>query len=245
MNLEPTSDELIIFDEISQLAASLWTKSLEIVGLNTDPKMFSIMLFKRLWSNHRGFTVLWNAGLSLESDIVLRCGLEAAICIAANFNLRNDFVCLMRRDAASTLQSQIKRHRANDDLEMVRDCEATLRMLQARFPVGTKAAKLEWKSLADQGGVPQLYGFHRMLSGVSSHVTGLSVLRGATGEGMADSQSELHGLTRKMHLMMMAGATLQGSMLHAGMIEDETQVQAALLLINRMNDLSMIWPGVG
>lgn len=203
------------------------------------------MLFKRLWSNHRGFTVLWNSELNIESDIVLRSGLEAAICIAANFKLRDDFVCLMHRDAAATLQGQIKWHRDNADSETVRDFEATLRNLQARFPAGTKAAKLDWKSLAEQGGVPQLYGFHRMLSGVSSHVSGLSVLRGVTGEGMAELQVELRGLTRKIHLMMMAGATLKGSMLHAGMIEEDAQVEAALALTNRMNALSKSWPGVG
>jgi hypothetical protein len=63
-------------------------------------------------------------------------------------------------------------------------------------------------------------------------------------DGMEEMQSEMHGLTRKMHLMMMAGATLQGSMLHAGMIEDEAQVQAALALANRLDGLSMTWPGV-
>lgn len=248
MDLKPTSDELAIFNEISQLGASLWAKSLEVEGLSSDPKMFSVMLFKRLWSNHRGYAVLWNNGLNLESDIILRSGLEAAICIAANFRLRADFVRLMRQDAAFTLQGQIKLHRNEGDSELVREGEAVLRNLQARFPIGSKAAKLDWKSLAEQGGVPELYSWHRMLSGVSSHVTGLSVLRGVIGapdDGMAETQSEFRGLTRKMHLMMMAGATLQGSMLHAGMIEDEAQVQAALALTHRMDGLSLIWPGVG
>ena len=248
MDIKPTSDELVIFDDISRLGASLWAKSREVEGLNSDPKMISIMLFKRLWSNHRGYAVLWNNALNLESDIILRSGLEAAICIAANFRLRADFVCLMRQDAAFTLQGQIKLHRNEGDGELVQQGEAVLRDLQARLPAGSKAAKLDWKSLAEQGGVPELYAWHRMLSGVSSHVTGLSVLRGVTevpNDGMAVMQSELQGLTRKMHLMMMAGATLQGSMLHAGMIDDEAQVQTALALANRMDGLSLVWPGVG
>jgi hypothetical protein len=226
------------------LGAALWARSLEVVGLNTDPKMFSVMLFKRLWSNHRGYTVLWNSGLTLESDIILRSGVEAAICIAANFKMRDDFVRLMRQDAAFTVQRQIRLHRDNGDGDMVREGEAVLRDLQSRFPAGTKAAKLDWRSLAEQGGVSQLYGWHRMLSGVSSHVTGLSILRGVTNAGTAEMQSELRGLTRKMHLMMMAGATLQGSMLHAGMIGDEPKVQEALSLIGRLDGLSMSWPGV-
>jgi hypothetical protein len=152
MDLEPTSEELAIFDDISRLGASLWEKSLDVVGLNTDPKMFSVMLFKRLWSNHRGYTILWNNALHLEADILLRCGLEAAICIAANFKLRDGFVGLVRQDAASTVAGQIKLHRDNSDVEMVREGEAMLREMQAHLPPGTKAARLDWKSLAEQGG---------------------------------------------------------------------------------------------
>jgi hypothetical protein len=36
------------------------------------------MLFKRLWSNHRGYAVLWNNRLQTESDIILRSGIEAS-----------------------------------------------------------------------------------------------------------------------------------------------------------------------
>jgi hypothetical protein len=61
---------------------------------------------------------------------------------------------------------------------------------------------------------------------------------------MTQKHSELRGLTRKMGLMMMSGATLHGSMLHAGMIDNEAQLQTALSLIDRMNGLSMNWPGV-
>ena len=244
MSLTPTADELAIFDDISQLGKSLWAKSLEVEGLNTDPKMLSVMLFKRLWSNHRGYTVLWNNALTVESDIVLRSGIEAAICIAANHKLRDDFVLLVRQDAAFTLQGQIKLHRDDGDREMVRHGEAVLRDLLARLPAETKGAKLDWRSLAEQGGVPELYAWHRMLSGVSSHVTGLSLLEGVTGDGMEETGRELRGLTRKMHLMMMAAAMLQGAMLHAGMIEDEVHVRAALSITIRMGKLSLDWPGV-
>ena len=230
MSLKPTDDELAFFDDISRLGASLWAKSLEVEGLNTDPKMFSVMLFKRLWSNHRGYTVHWNKALTLESDIILRSGIEAAICIAANFKLRDDFVRLIRQDAIFTLQGQIKLHRDDGDGEMVRQGEAVLRDLLARLPAGAKSAKLDWKRLAEQGCVPELYAWHRMLSGISSHVTGLSVLDGVTGDRTEEMQKELRGLTRKMHLMKMAGATLQGAMLHAGMIEDEAHVHAVLSL---------------
>lgn len=241
---EITTEEFKIYDEISHLGADLWEASQKIVGLNSDPKVFSIMLFKRLWSNHRGYTVLYNNSLRLEADIVLRSGLEAAICIAANFRLRDDFVMLMRRDAAYTLQGQIKMSRERGDQKLVRDGEAHLRMLQSSMPEGVKPARLDWHSLAQQGQVPELYGFHRMLSGVSSHVTGMSILTGAVGADGAgeEAQSELRSLTKKFHLMMMAGATLQGSMIHAAMIGEDAKAAEAKSLVDRLNVLSKAWP---
>jgi hypothetical protein len=245
MDLVPTSDELALFDDISALAASLWEKSLAIVGLNIDPKMLSVMLYKRLCSNHRAYALLWTNALNLESDIILRSALETAICIAANFRLRDGFVSLMRGDAAFTVQSQARLH-GDINGEIVAEGEAVARDLRAHLPAGTKPAKLNWKSLAEQGGVSDLYGFYRMLSGVSSHVTGLSILRSVTGaDEKAELQKELHDLTRKTHLMMMAAATLQGSLLHAGMIDQGAQVEKAHSLIGQMNDLTLRWPGAG
>jgi hypothetical protein len=241
----PTNEEVRLYNDITQLAGELWDKSLQVTGLNTDPKLISIMLFKRLWSNHRGYTFLWKGSLNLESDIILRSAVEAAISIAANYVMRGAFVTLLRQDAAFTLQGQIKLHRESGGLEFVRDGEAVLRGLLSSLPTDTKAAKLNWQMLAQEGRSPQLYDFHRMLSGVSSHVTGLSVLRGVVGaDGSTDLNDELSALTRKMHFMMMAGTTLQGSLRHAGMLDDLPAAEQALALTERMDALSWHWPGV-
>ena len=244
-SLAPSTDELDIFDDITRLSQMLWESSQRVVGLSTDPKMFSIMLYKRLWSNHRGFVQLWRNSLPLEADIVLRSGIEAAICIAANFRLRERFVMLMRQDAAFTITGQIKLHRTHDEQESVRDGEAALRDLLAGLPMGAKAAKLEWQALAREGQVPQLYDWHRMLSGISSHVTGLSVLNGVTDDTPRTSglQGELRNLTQKMRPMMMAGATLNGSMHHAGMLDEQRLLEAVLQLTDRLNEISKQWPG--
>ncbi|MGE0776206.1 MAG: hypothetical protein AB7G25_04975 [Sphingomonadaceae bacterium] len=242
--IKVTNDELALFDEISLLAKTLWENSVGMEGLNTDPKMFSNALFKRLWSNHRGYTLLWNNVFRLESDIILRSALEASICIAANMVLKEEFVLLMKRDAAFTLLGQIRSQREDGETKMVRDGEALLRQIQAELPEGQKPAKLQWKELAEIGGVPLLYTWHRMLSGVSSHVTGLSVLDGFGGQGLDDKHAELSKLNRKMHLMMMAGAMLQGTIFHAIMIEQNTAFDAAMALAKRMDALSWSWPGV-
>lgn len=244
IEITPTSDEFVLFDDISRLAHRLWDKTLAISGRNTDPKIHSAVLFKRLWSNHRGYTILWNHSFQLESDIVLRSALEAAICLSAIAELKEEFVLLMKRDAAFTLQGQIKTHRDNDEKEMVREGEQVLRLLQSGLPEGVKAAKLDWKQLAAKGKAPRLYDWHKDLSGISSHVTGLSVIGEFEGEGLDKQPEELRKLKRKMHLMMMAGATLQGSMRHAGMIGDKDELEAARVLVERMNALSWGWRSV-
>lgn len=243
--IEPSADELAIYDDISNLGEKLWRRSKAIKGLITDPKMFSIMLYKRLWSNQRGYTALWKINLNLEANIILRAAVEAAICIAANAKLREEFVLLMRRDAAATIQGQIKIHRDNQSYDLVSEGEVTLRLLKERLPAGVKPATLIWKELSEKGDVPQLYGFHKMLSGVSSHVTGLSVLRGVTNESMDSRQREISGLERKMHLMMMAGAMLQGARLHSVMIDARAELEIAIALTDRLAAVSMSWPRVG
>lgn len=243
MVYETTPDEAALFNDITAQGASLWEKTRNVEGLNTDPKMFSMMLFKRLWSNHRGYIRLWNSSLHLEGDIILRSGIETSICIAANYDLREEFIALMHRDAIFTLQGQIKMWRDVGDQGMVQQSEELLRLLQSRLPEGVKGARLDWKSLAEQGRVPHLYGWYRMLSGLSSHVTGASVLTGVSTDEERRTERELPELQSKMHLMMMAGATLHGCMRHAGMLDDESEVRVSLSLLSRLNDVSMSWPG--
>ncbi len=239
-----TSEELALFNEATALAERLWEKTKQVSGLNSDPKMFSCALFKRLHSNHRGFIALYNKDYLLEAEIILRSGIEAAICIAANQRMGSAFVELMKQDAAATVLGQIKAARDNDAGNMVRDGEAMFRMLKAKIDPAKKPAKLDWKSLADEGHVPQLYGFHRNLSGVSSHVTGLSILRSFGGDGLSDRNEELTALGRRMRPMMMVGATLQGSMIHGAMLDDAALVADALVLTKRLSELSEDWPGV-
>lgn len=245
MEYEVTQDELALFDDVSSLAGALWAKSLEITGRFTDPKMISIMLFKRLWSNHRGYALLWKNRLQLESDIVLRSAIEASICLAANAVLKDQFAVLLHRDAAQTILGQIKLHRANGDLETVRDAEAVLRDLKEHLPDDAKPVGLNWQSLSKEGGVPHLYAWYRMLSGTSSHVTGASILTSVSDVSGPCNVGELLSMQRKLHFMMMAGATLHGSMRHAGILDDEPAARSALDLTNRLSGLSHYLPGVG
>ena len=60
---------------------------------------------------------------------------------------------------------------------------------------------------------------------------------------MDAQHAELGGLERKMHLMMMAGAMLQGSRIHSGMIEAYAELDQAVALTERLATISMEWPG--
>ena len=239
---EPTPDEMRLYNEINVLGLRLSASTKGLRGSTTDPRMFSAALFSRLRSNHRGYTILWKKRQSLEADIILRSAVETAICIAANHKLRHGFVAMMKQDAAFTIQGQIKTLREGNDADMVRYGEKVLRDMKAAMPQGAKAAKLDWKALAEHGEVPILYRFHRMLSGVSSHVTGLSILRSMTNETLAPKHQELDGIERRMHLMMMATAMLHGAMFHASLLDvDEEVAQAATLMI-KLDESSIDWP---
>lgn len=242
--LATTTDELAIFSDITQLAQNLLAVSASVNGPISDPKVVSTALFRRLTGHHVGFEILWKEGLLLEADIILRSGLEAAICLAANAKLPELFGQLLPSDAAHTLQSQIKMYRKDNDMGMVRQAEAVLRGLQKSFGANQKAAQLKWNELAAQGGVPRLYDWYKALSGVSSHVSGMSIMRDIQHRKVADAQELLRHHSQKMHYMMMAGATLQGSTFHAYAINQPELLERSLAIAERMNEASFDWPGV-
>lgn len=239
---ELSTDEKAIFDEITALGVDAWNLTQKVEGLNTDPKMFSVMIYRRLWSNHRGFAHLWNENLRLEASIILRSGLEAAICIAALSALGSEFLELMRKDAAFTVLRQSKKLREDGEEKAASVAEEHLAMLLKPLPEGTKPASLNWKDLADVGGVPQFYSTHRMLSGTSSHVTGLSIITGIISDGQSeDLQNKLSGIQGRMHPLSMAGAALHGTALHSQMIGSAELLERANGLIEKMNSLSDGW----
>jgi hypothetical protein len=184
---------------------------------------------------------LWNAKLQLEADIILRSAIEAAICIGANRVLKGEFSKLIRGDLVATLKSQVKRFRDDGDIENVQLAEAELR--KQMFAAPDRPRAFDWKELATIAGQPLLYATHKTLSMQSSHVTGLSLMRGvvgADGDGTAE-QNELLAIGRKMHLMALAGAMTQSVLVHAGIIgADELVVQAADLAA-RLNEISLDW----
>jgi len=245
VSLVPTDEELAISVEISGLGESLWVRSEKVTGPFSDRKMLSVLIYRRLWSNHRGFVQLWRNGLSTEADIILLSGLEAAISIAANRTLGADFGIMLRQNAAFTVMEQIRTHRDNNDGDQVAENEEILRGLVAGLPEGVKAAKLDYMTLAREGGVPRLYEWYRQLSSVSSHVTGVSIIYGGAddAEKVNKMRARWRELSNRMRPMMMCSATLTGSLHHAEVIGSAGHLDAARELADRMHEISRHWPG--
>ena len=232
--------------EISGLGESLWAKSEQVTGRLTDREMLSVLIYRRLWSNHRGFVQLWRNALPTEADIILLSGLEAAICIAANRKLGSDFGVRLRQNAAFTVTGQIDTHRAHGDAARMAEDEKVLHELMVGLPEGATAARLDYGTLAQEGGVPRLHEWHRQLSGVSSHVTGVSIIYGMSDETekVSRMQARWRELSNRMRPMMMCSATLTGSLHHAEVIESARHLEAARELAARMNEISAQWPDV-
>jgi len=243
---ELTADEIAIFEEISKLGRDLNQSSLKITGNMGDPRFISVILFRRLWGHHQGFKLLWDAELGIESATILRSGIEATICIAANFKMQEDFARLIREDAAFTLGKQTRLYQEIGADDLVTKAKENTAPLLEGVKAGEKPGKLDWKSLAESGKLPQLYRDYINLSGVSAHITGLSVMRGVVGAEENDGkdvllQNKWSALDRVHHYRGMACATLTACHFHSRMIDDDENFAKADDLVRVMNELSKAW----
>ncbi len=226
-----TPDENTLFNDVGKLAADLWSVSANLEGLFTDPKMVSVMLFRRLWGHHRAYVTLHNAGFLADSDIILRAAVEVAICIAANANLEGGLSLRLHQDAAHTLEGQIREYREDGDVKTVKIGEKVLRDLNAGLPAGVKAEPLRWKKLAELGKAAKLYEWHKRLSGTASHVTGFSILNGIDSDEDTEGLSKAYNAsTAKLNPKTMLITTILSCNHHATMIEQDEMLERSGML---------------
>jgi len=228
------AQEIEFFDEVTALAEKLAGKSAQIAGAFSDPKMMSNMLYWRLWNHHRAYRALWDVCLFLDADIVLRAALEAAICLAANRKLLGEFADIVRQDATATIKGQVKALVALKDPKAKKAIDQgnkTLHNMEGRPGNTVPAKRIELAMLADKAGVQHLYWLHRELSGVSSHVTGLSLMRSVKTPAIEDTQDRLNSHQKNHNFMLLANATLTGAFAHASLLEDrETLADLSYLM---------------
>lgn len=230
------AEEAILFNTTNRLGQALMDSTLKVVGLSGTPKMVSCILFSRLWRHHRGYALLFKDGLAVESDTLLRSTVEVAICIAANSHVEGGLWEELKCDALHTVTRQIEQARKAEDKELERDGEKTRRWLATQILDGMRSKKLDMSDLAERGQSPMLYNFYRALSQTSSHVTGLTIMRDVVGVDGAgnDLQREWSNLTKKTHHLWQMAAVLQSCFLHALMIDEEEQADAALTLARQL-----------
>lgn len=240
---ELTFDEKCFMDDLSAFGQALFSHSCTVEAQVGTPKAVSLMLFNRLWSNYRGYVVLWKAGHTLEAQIVLRAAIESTICISANAEMGEAFYSLLLGDLAATIKKLIKIWRDMDAGDLVKSYEARLRSLPAGTP--EKPTTFSWDELAKAGGMSRLYEQHRFLSATSSHVTALSVMRGVTaGEGSGEAlQSALLDIEGANGPMLACCALLIGCKYHANIVGSNDFCAGAAALESQFSVLSARWHG--
>jgi hypothetical protein len=237
-----SDDEIKIYNEVAELVERLHDLAEGIFKQHTGQKVISCILHKRLCTNQRGFKALWEAGLDLEASIILRSAIESAICLAANFKLAGEFVSYIKRDAAKAAFVRININQKKKNYKNTKYYEGLLELMKSRLPTNSKPAFLDWSNLAEIGSVPQLYTFHKMLSGVSSHVTGIYLLRGVETVETHEINRETEKRDRASHFAMMTASMLIGAEMHATMIEAHAEVAIAIALKQKLANLARDWP---
>jgi hypothetical protein len=162
-------------NDLHKIGVKLWDQTCQLEGRINDPRMVSARLYGRGWSHARGFNLLWSSNLTTEAEIILRSGVEVAICLA-NLKARPaEFVADLTSDTAATLAGQIPLW-AKADQALGVEAKEGASIFGARRSDGSKHGKFDWKTLATDAGRPELYDCHKHLSGNAAHVTGLSLL---------------------------------------------------------------------
>jgi hypothetical protein len=235
-----------LLNELGALADRIGARSLMTIGKAGDPRMVSIRLFKRSKDHRNAFALLWNARLLSDSEIILRSAIETAICLA-NLQVRPEgFLSDLRSDAARTIQGQSDIW-GSIDSDLGRQAKNTARNLFGQFrDDGKKHEFFSWKKLAEDAGVPDLYDWHKSLSGTSAHVTGLSInndvqpVESESGQAMSE---ELQSLRRGMALRRSCGVAQISYRAHCTTMAYADLEVETLQILDRMSVLSQIDAG--
>jgi hypothetical protein len=230
-----------LYDDLGDLCQRLWDRSTALIGLSVDPKMVSTQIFIRVYGHARAFSLLWSNHLNLDAEIILRSAIEAAICLAHLEARRAEFVADLRSDAAFTTRGQIPLWFYNDDRAAAKARAQSHEVFGQRTSLGQQHTKLDWKTLASDAGIPDLYAFYKHLSGTRAHITGLSMIGDAVEVGVNGQEEQvrlLRRLQRESALRMMCGALQISCNRHARLAEFTALEGESTSMMNRMATLS-------
>jgi len=182
-------------DKLGAIGEELRTRTVGMEGFSSDPNMVAATVFMRAWSHMTAFSTLWRAGHNLECEIILRCTVETAICMA-NLQCRpTEFIEELREDSAHTMRGQIKMMQKHK-FDFVDEVAAGTNDIFGNV----KGKGLNWSDLADKAYVGDLYTYHKAISATAAHVTGISLLR-AIDRGVDEPESQVDARERIMGWM--------------------------------------------
>lgn len=213
---------ITVANQLGEIGTDLWKFSVPLEGWSSDPRMFSVMLYQRAWSNFKGFTLLWANHLNLESEILLRSCIEATICLR-NLEVRREmFVADLRRDAADTLNGQMKLYSALGGDNLAAEAKAASAAFSQDQATGMTPKRLQLEKLAAATGSDIFYQQYKALSGTSAHVTGMSLITNvadAADGRAADEKAKADRETKREHALMVMCLTMHAaSEAHATMV---------------------------
>ncbi|PIB92740.1 DUF5677 domain-containing protein [Caulobacter sp. FWC2] len=217
--------------EIAEIGNDLGEASLNVQGVADDPAVISTALFWRATSHFRAFTVLWQADQILECEIILRSSIEVAICLANLDARRGDFIADLTNDVSATMNGQVRMMRKAQfgfseiiAAEWARELEST-------------GKRLDLEVLARQADVADLYTYHRVLSGVAVHITGVSIGRHTPfidAEEEPSAATETAQADRRRVVLWMLPTMLATLRAHASIIESQEHLDRVDALLAKL-----------
>lgn len=203
-----------ILDDLGCMVDRIWSECVGREGYTHDPMIVSIQLFRRLKGHRNAFVTLANSDLLLDSEIIVRAALEAAICLVNLEKRRSSFIDDLRSDAATTIKGQLPIWFGSDPEDEAEAKDGLAMLFGKRRKDGASHEQFRMKQMAKDASIPDLYSWYKYLSGTSVHVTGISLFLDILPE-----QAQEMRRMRKVHTRgMICGATFYGCRAEAKML---------------------------
>lgn len=204
--------------ELTDIGNSLGEATANIKAEISNPITVSMILFTRAWTNFHGVQLLWQAGLILEGEIILRSLIETAICLANLDVRREEFIKDLSEDLSHTMHGAVRmmRKAEYDFAEVIENDFADV--------LEKKGDQLRMETLAKQANIPDLYSFHRVLSGTAAHITGVSIARHSPLDGFDEETTQKleqsAKVDRRRVILWTIPAMIAAMMAHARIIQN-------------------------
>jgi hypothetical protein len=140
----------------------------EILGTH----LFSVLFLLRSLSNFQGAIIMAERGMVVEARTLIRCCYENLFCVSVLRNEGDKFLDEMQKGEIASVKSKARWILSEPSrLEFSGEgaAERLKQHVEKLDKEWGKLSLLEWKSLAERGGVGDAYLYYKVLSGDSAH----------------------------------------------------------------------------